>query len=393
MPENPVLQNIEDCITEIRNAVFGEEVRFALIKAIELCHNDVYDYVTSNVLQGASITNINIDQDGELTITIYDPKTDSESVRNLGNIKGPKGDKGDRGDASGGDGIIVDGSMDANSGNPVANSTLVSEFSKKMDKKPFASASDNYIYRVLIVSQTKGIGVSSKKIGSSSFNQDSNQSASLLATEAGVKNYSYPKNETYNRTDMDNRYAQNVNVYNKTASDQRYVQISNVSNELNAVSEHPVQTKVVHEAIQDLTNNLNRKPDGSAIPAEVWSIIDYIFSNDNAIIENNDVDSSEVYFFIEKVSRTTSQGENPKYDYYLTYVDNDAESNVEPGDEHWHRIADLTSVFESKQWKVDNISDFSSFSADQNLRNLYYPSIGAVADYVDAAIQNALNNS
>ena len=269
MPNNPVLQNIEDCVTEIRNAVFGEEVRSALIKAIELCHNDVYDYVTSNVLQGASITNINIDQDGELTITIYDPKTDSESVRNLGNIKGPKGDKGDRGDASGGDGIIVDGSMDANSGNPVANSTLVSEFSKKMDKKPFASVSDNYIYRVLMVSQTKGIAVSSKKIGSSSFNQDSNQSASLLATEAGVKNYSYPKNETYNRTDMDNRYAQNVNVYNKTASDQRYVQISNVSNELNAVSEHPVQTKVVHEAIQNLTNDLNRKPDRSDILTEI----------------------------------------------------------------------------------------------------------------------------
>ena len=44
MPENPE-REINDCLDDIKNAVFGEQVRDAFIEAIQLCYNDILTYV------------------------------------------------------------------------------------------------------------------------------------------------------------------------------------------------------------------------------------------------------------------------------------------------------------------------------------------------------------
>lgn len=46
---NPKMQ---ECLDTFQNAMFGEDVRSALIKAIELCYEDVIKYVIENVLKG-----------------------------------------------------------------------------------------------------------------------------------------------------------------------------------------------------------------------------------------------------------------------------------------------------------------------------------------------------
>ena len=96
MPEtiNELNTTKEDCIEKFRNATFGEEVRGALIDLANLVYTDVIDAVMAYVKKGDSITDADINQNGELVLTITNNETQTSRTETVGTVVGSDGDDG-----------------------------------------------------------------------------------------------------------------------------------------------------------------------------------------------------------------------------------------------------------------------------------------------------------
>ena len=96
--------------------------------------------------------------------------------------------------------------------------------------------------------------------------------------------------------------------------------------------------------------------------------------------------------FIERyydINYTDIEGSTlSKYRYFLAYIDSDADSSVTPSSSHWHRIIELTGLFESKQWQCQNIHSLPIGATTSN----YYPSLNCMTQYVSEQLNSRLGN-
>lgn len=386
MPELSTNSTIEECLAAFKDATFGEDVRDALISAINLCYTDVVRAVWQ-MKKGDSITNATI-QDGHLILTITDNETQESRTVDAGVVKGDKGDqgpKGDPGDTGPEHEWNVDGSFSQTSVNPVQNRVITAKLNEiianKLDKSAVDSSlslsSTNPVQNriianrlndiitakvnklsidtdyVLISNGSGGLKNSSKKIGNSDSLHSENDS-DYIALEGAVKQY----------------------AYSKEASDNRFVKVANIDTELSTVSENPVQNRVVATKIAEIENNysapdstiditstkpiqnravaqaLNEKVDSDDFDNTIFDDIDLVFSSTNGGIYYNGNSPSQVpALFIE------GAGTDPDFTYYLSYIDSVLMEI--------HRIANITSLV-GKVIKIDTELNENSTNPVQN---------------------------
>lgn len=402
---NPEMQ---ECLDAFQNAVFGEDVRSALIKAIELCYEDVIKYVLENVLKG---------DPGKSAFQLARENGYSGELQDwLASLKGdpgPQGPEGPPGQIEG-DGFDVDNAIDANSTNPVQNKVIKAALDEKLDAYRI-DVPTGHNREILYANASGIIKISNIKAGGATISNS--QGSSLLAKEEAVKNY------TYSKTESDARYLQehqdisgkaNISdIYTKAQSDNRYVKFSSVDafinpnstnpvrnmaiaealanlpqptiaidDELDPSSENPVQNKVIVEALNDtVTEN------------KIWEAIDASLSFENP----NNTFSGNGWFpanglFVERYydsSYTDSEDtDSTKYRYFLAYIDADADSSVTPSSSHWHRIIELTGLFESNQWKCQDVYNIPIIGD----KEIYYPSVNCMELYVLEQLNDRLGN-
>lgn len=386
MPEISTNSSIEEYLAVFKDATFGEDVRDALIAAINLCYKDVVKAVWQ-MKKGDSITNATI-QDGHLILTITDNETQESRTVDAGIVKGDKGDqgpKGDPGDTAPEHEWNVDGSFSQTSVNPVQNRVIAAKLNEiianKLDKSAvdnsFSQSSTNPVQNrvitaklneiisakvdklsidtdyVLISNGSGGLKNSLKKIGNSDSLHSENDS-DYIALEGAVKQYTYSKDD----------------------SDNRYVQSENIDTELSTESENPVQNKVIAtkfaqiendysapDATIDITSTkpiqnravaqaLNEKVDSDDFSSTIFDDIDLVFSSTNGGIYYNGNSPSQVpALFVE------GAGTDPDFTYYLSYIDS--------LDTKIHRIANITSLV-SKVIKIDTELNENSTNPVQN---------------------------
>lgn len=91
MPEINETPSIDNEIEILANATFGEEVRQAIIDALTKCYTDVIAVVLSGVKKGDSVTDADVNQNGELIITITNNETQETTIFNCGTVAGSDG--------------------------------------------------------------------------------------------------------------------------------------------------------------------------------------------------------------------------------------------------------------------------------------------------------------
>jgi hypothetical protein len=409
---NPEMQ---ECLDTFQNAVFGEEVRSALIKAIELCYEDVIKYVIENVLKGdtgKSAYQLAVDNgfSGELQDWLDSLKGDP----------GPQGPEGPPGQIEG-DGFDVDNIIDANSTNPVQNKVIKAALDGKLDasRVDVPSGQNKTILCVNNAGIIKAAGI---KAGGTIFSNT--PGATLLATEPGVKNY------TYSKTESDSKYltqhqdisgkANASDVYTKTQSDNKYLARQNIDSIISSTSLNPVQNRTIKAALDSISvsgvvvdtelslsseNPVQNKVIASALndvvtEDKIWEDINasLSFENPNNIFNTSQEFSTDFTnfpangLFIERYYDTNyTDIENSflsKYRYFLAYIDSDAGGSVTPSSSHWHRIIELTGLFESKQWQCQNVRSLPVGAVWTN----YYPSLSCMAQYVSEQLNSRLGN-
>lgn len=390
---NPEMQ---ECLDTFQNAVFGEDVRSALIKAIELCYKDVIKYVIENVLKGDSGKSAyQLAQENGFSGTLQD------WLDSLVGPVGPQGPEGPPGQIEG-DGFDVDNAIDANSTNPVQNRVIKAALDEKISTKPFARSQSG---QIITVSTSGGIAPSAKKCGGTLLN--STAPNNTLATETAVKNY------TYSKTESDSKYltehqdisgkANTSDVYTKTQSDRLYLRLLNVDSTLSSTSINPVQNRTIKAALDSIsvsgvvvdtelspssTNPVQNKVIAEALQDVVTD--DIIWEDINASLSfenpNNDF-TGETWFpgnglFIERYYDSSYNDSaataSTKYRYFLAYIDKNDDDNVTPSSQHWHRIIELTGLFESKQWQCQHVNNLPPGA----IWTKYYPSLNCMAQYV-----------
>lgn len=413
--------DIDECLAAFKNATFGEEVRDALIRAIELCYADVVRYVIENTLKG---------DPGKSAFELYKEAnpdyvgTVEDWLASLVGAQGPEGPEGPPGSVDvEGLQIAIDNSIDGNSSNPVQNKVIKAALDNKLNAIPFTS---DQARRVLVVGNTgRIVTFGSRTYGKDNFNSDPSVRSNYIPSEKSVSNYTYSKEEA------DSRFVLNPgrnfpsyiyelmlpyllekadvdSVYDKEASDERYCQLSNVDSELSYNSENPVQNKVIKAAIDEILNGdlsiniddafytnstnavqsrvikaaLDQKLSVNDANLEVSSVIDDAFSFDNP--QNNPNNWPIPGLFVERATDTNTN----KCIYYLTYVDSECDPfDSEIGGEHFHRIANLSTIFETVQNKVtDFVNDAVT---DPNA----YPTVQAVREYVNNKLLNYTGTS
>lgn len=406
---------IQKCLDKFQNAVFGEDVRSALIQAIEICYEKIVDLAVTHILSGKSAYQLAMENgfSGTMEEWLASLKGDPGPI-------GPQGPEGPPGQIEG-DGFDVDNVVDANSTNPVQNKVIKAALDGKLD----ASRVDVPLGQnktILCVDNAGIIKATGIKAGGTTFSNT--QGAILLATEPGVKKYTYSKtesdskyltehqdisgkanlNDVYTKTESDNKYLarQNIDsiisstslnpVQNRTikaALDSISVSGVVVDTELSPSSENPVQNKVITEALQHVVTD-----------DRIWEDIDasLSFENPDNIFNTSQEFSTDFNnfpangLFIERyydTNYTDIEGSfSSKYRYFLAYIDADADNSVTPSSSHWHRIIELTGLFESKQWQCQNVRSLPVGAVWTN----YYPSLSCMAQYVSEQLNSRLGN-
>lgn len=243
MPEERAIQ---DDINDLRNAVHGEDVREALIHAINLCYNDIvqiaYDYIMEHTQigpQGKSAYQVAVDNGFEGTEEEW-----------LATLVGPQGPQGPPGEIQG-DTITVDGEISGTSSNPVQNRVIKEALDGKMDAAPFSS---NLAKKIVVISNRgKLTTYGGKEFGGDTFSQ--NPTNTNIPSELSVSNYTHSKaeaNSIFATKNQLNAKANSSDVYDKNASDTRYVQNTNVDSEISSTSTNPISNKAVYDAIQNI---------------------------------------------------------------------------------------------------------------------------------------------
>ena len=240
MPEE---RTIQEDINDLRNAVHGEDVREALIHAINLCYDDIvqiaYDYIMEHTQigpQGKSAYQVAVDN-GFVG-------TEEEWLATLVGPQGPPGEVH-------GDTITVDGEISGTSQNPVQNRVIKEALDGKMDSAPFSS---NLARKIIVVSNRGKLTThGGKEFGGDTFSQ--NPTNTKIPSELSVSNYTYSKaesNSAFATKSELNTKVDSSNVYDKTASDARYVQNTNVDSEISSTSTNPISNRAVYDAIQNI---------------------------------------------------------------------------------------------------------------------------------------------
>lgn len=407
---NPEMQ---ECLDTFQNAVFGEEVRSALIKAIELCYEDVIKYVIENVLKGdtgKSAYQLAVDNGFSGTV--------QEWLASLVGPTGPQGPEGPPGQIEG-DGFDVDNIIDANSTNPVQNKVIKAALDGKLDSKPIAPG---HAREFIAAHANGGIAHSGRTWGGTQLNSAAPDNT--LATETAVKAYTYSKDESDSKyltehQDISGK-ANASDVYTKTQSDNKYLTRQNIDSGLSSVSLNPVQNRVIKAALDSISvsgvivddklsysseNPVQNKVIASALndvvtEDKIWEDINasLSFENPNNIFNTSQEFSTDFNnfpangLFIERyydINYTDIEGSFlSKYRYFLAYIDSDADSSVTPSSSHWHRIIELTGLFESKQWQCQNVRSLPVGAVWTN----YYPSLSCMAQYVSEQLNARLGN-
>lgn len=404
MPNNieDLDQEIQKCLNTFQNAVFGEDVRSALIQAIEICYEKVVELAVTHILSGKSA--YQLAQENGFSGSLQDWL---DSLKGDPGPTGPQGPEGPPGQIEG-DGFDVDNAINANSTNPVQNMVIKAALDEKLDSKPIAPG---HAREFIAAYANGGIAHSGRTWGGTQLNSAAPDNT--LATETAVKAYTYSKEESdlkyltqhqdisgkanasdvYTKTQSDNKYLTRLNVDSiisstsinpvqnstiKAALDSISVSGVVVDTELSPISENPVQNKVIAEALQDVvTDDI------------IWEDIDASLSFENP----NNVFTGEKWFpanglFIERYYDSSyndsADTASTKYRYFLAYIDSDADSGVDPSSSHWHRIIELTGLFESKQWQCQHVNNLPPGA----IWTKYYPSLNCMAQYVSMRLND-----
>lgn len=327
MPDNPE-REIDDCLDDIKNAVFGEQVRDAFIEAIQLCYNDILTYVTEHVLRGKSAFEIAQEEEG------YEGSV-SDWLDSLKGDPGPQGPQGPPGEIHG-DEITVDGEISGTSQNPVQNRVIKEALDGKMDSAPFSS---NLARKIIVVSNHGKLTThGGKEFGGDTFSQ--NPTNTKIPSELSVSNYTYSKaesNSTFATKSELNTKADSSNVYDKTASDARYVQNTNVDSEISSTSTNPISNRAVYDAIQNIeisvTLPIDDKLDINSEHAVQNKVITNLTGNlDHSIQQalmtaNQKTTRNDVFYIIDDVLTTVGERaprltvEEHDGDCWLVYYD------------------------------------------------------------------------
>ena len=187
MPNNieDLDQEIQGCLDTFQNAVFGEDVRSALIQAIEICYEKVVELAVTHILSGKSA--YQLAQENGFSGTLQEWL---DSLKGDPGPTGPQGPEGPPGQIEG-DGFDVDNVIDANSTNPVQNKVIKAALDEKLDSKPIAPG---HAREFIAAYANGGIAHSGRTWGGTQLN--SSTPNNTLATETAVKNYTYSKEES-----------------------------------------------------------------------------------------------------------------------------------------------------------------------------------------------------
>ena len=406
MPNNieDLDQEIQKCLDTFQNAVFGEDVRSALIQAIEICYEKVVELAVTHILSGKSA--YQLAQENGFSGTLQ------EWLDSLVGPVGPQGPEGPPGQIEG-DGFDVDNAIDANSTNPVQNRVIKAALDEKISTKPFARSQSG---QIITVSTSGGIAPSAKKCGGTLLNSAAPNNT--LATETAVKNYTYSKAESdarYLQEHQDVSGKANISdIYTKAQSDSRYVKFSNVDAFINPNSTNPVRNMAIAEALANLpqstitiddqlspssTNPVQNKVIAEALQDVVtddiiWEDIDASLSFENP---DNDFSGYDWFpysgLFVERYYDSSyndsGDADSTKYRYFLSYIDSNVpSSSIDPTSSHWHRIIELTGLFESNQWKCQNVHNVPVIGDKEK----YYPSVSCMESYVLEKLNDRLGN-
>lgn len=404
MPNNieDLDQEIQGCLDTFQNAVFGEDVRSALIQAIEICYEKVVELAVTHILSGKSA--YQLAQENGFSGTLQEWL---DSLKGDPGPTGPQGPEGPPGQIEG-DGFDVDNVIDSNSTNPVQNKVIKAALDEKLDSKPIAPG---HAREFIAAYANGGIAHSGRTWGGTQLNSAAPDNT--LATETAVKNY------TYSKTESDSRYltehqdisgkANASDVYTKTQSDNKYLTRLNVDSVISSTSINPVQNSTIKAALDSIsvsgvvvdtelspssTNPVQNKVIAEALQDVVtddiiWEDIDASLSFENGT--NNF--SGEDWFphnglFIERYYDSSYDdsinADSIKYRYFLAYIDSNADSSVTPSSSHWHRIIELTGLFESKQWQCQHINNLPPGA----IWTKYYPSLNCMAQYVSMRLND-----
>ena len=400
MPNNieDLDQEIQKCLNTFQNAVFGEDVRSALIQAIEICYEKVVELAVTHILSGKSA--YQLAQENGFSGTLQEWL---DSLKGDPGPTGPQGPEGPPGQIEG-DGFDVDNAIDANSTNPVQNRVIKAALDEKLDAYRIDVPTGHN--REFLYANAAGI-IKTSNIRTGGTTISNSQGSSLLAREEAVKNYTYSKAESdarYLQEHQDVSGKANISdIYTKAQSDSRYVKFSNVDAFINPNSTNPVRNMAIAEALANLpqstiaiddqlspssTNPVQNKVIAEALQDAVtddiiWEDIDASLSFENP---NNDF-TGESWFpynglFIERYYDSSyndsAETASTKYRYFLAYIDSNANSSVTPSSSHWHRIIELTGLFESNQWKCQNVNNIPVIGDKET----YYPSVNCMESYV-----------
>ena len=410
MPNNieDLDQEIQKCLNTFQNAVFGEDVRSALIQAIEICYEKVVELAVTHILSGKSA--YQLAQENGFSGTLQEWL---DSLKGDPGPTGPQGPEGPPGQIEG-DGFDVDNVIDANSANPVQNKVIKAALDEKLDAYRIDVPTGHN--REFLYANTAGI-IKTSNIRTGGTTISNSQGSSLLAREEAVKNYTYSKAESdarYLQEHQDISGKANISdIYTKAQSDSRYVKFSNVDASINPNSTNPVRNMAIAEALANLpqptitiddqlspssTNPVQNKVIAEALQDVVtddiiWEDIDASLSFENP---DNDFSGGDWFpyngLFVERYYDSSyndsGDADSTKYRYFLSYIDSNSDSGVDPSSSHWHRIIELTGLFESNQWKCQNVHNIPVIGDKET----YYPSVSCMESYVLEKLNDRLGN-
>ena len=397
-------QEIQKCLDTFQNAVFGEDVRSALIQAIEICYEKVIELAVTHILSGKSA--YQLAQENGYSGTVQEWLA---SLKGDPGPTGPQGPEGPPGQIEG-DGFDVDNVIDANSTNPVQNKVIKAALDEKLDAYRIDVPTGHN--REFLYANAAGI-IKTSNIRTGGTTISNSQGSSLLAREEAVKNYTYSKAESdarYLQEHQDVSGKANISdIYTKAQSDSRYVKFSNVDAFINPNSTNPVRNMAIAEALANLsqptitiddqlspssTNPVQNKVIAEALQDVVtdniiWEDIDASLSFENP---DNDFSGYDWFpysgLFVERYYDSSyndsADTASTKYRYFLAYIDSDADSEVDPSSSHWHRIIELTGLFESKQWQCQHVNNLPPGA----IWTKYYPSLNCMAQYVSMRLND-----
>lgn len=240
MPEE---RTIQDDLDDLRNAIHGEDVREALIHAINLCYDDIVQIAYNYIMKH---TQIGPQGKSAYQVAVDNGFTGSEEEW-LATLVGPQGPPGE----IHGDEITVDGEISDTSQNPVQNRVIKEALDGKMDSAPFSS---NLARKIIVVSNRGKLTThGGKEFGGDAFSQSPTNTR--IPSELSVSNYTHSRaeaNSLFATKNQLNAKANSSDVYDKNASDTRYVQNANVDSEISSTSTNPISNKAVYDAIQNI---------------------------------------------------------------------------------------------------------------------------------------------